>query len=145
MIADAHRHRVARAHEPVRNRLHAAEGAVGVVGSPGAAAPDFACLDRSIADRGIGIEAFVEGGQIHKRLEDRPELALCVLGTVEARFRGIATANHGQDCAAAVLDHHRGSLQVGRLLAFFLRQLAPSIARRMTVSANFLNRMQFAL
>ena len=48
-------------------------------GPPGAAAFDFAGLDRAVADHGVRAQALVEGGQIDEGFEDRAELAVGVL------------------------------------------------------------------
>jgi hypothetical protein len=64
--------------------VEAAEFSVGVVRPPGAAAFDFSGLDGAVADLGVRAEAAVEGGEVDEGFEDGADLALAVLGAVEA-------------------------------------------------------------
>ena len=99
--------------QPVRDRLNAAVGAVGIPRRPISSALDFPWFDRAIADRGAGQESMREGDCIDERLERGTDLPVCWRqGAIEFALCVVAPADKRLDSAARIVDRNERPFEI---------------------------------
>ena len=96
-------------------RHHAGAAAVIVLRRPvmGGDAGDRRQRDAGVLHQRVGLQALVKRGEIDDRLDRRAGLPQRLRGAVELAGRIGEAADHRQDAAGLVFQHHRGALHLG--------------------------------